>query len=641
MSKSLKKHLINYLIALIPNKKIRHFLREKFGCKKRHMDYITFMEQIRTHPGDNLSKAYKEVYNLDNTSLENEIKKQDTFNLSKAMAAKKIVVFFEIEPYPMCGGQMSLFSYCKFSQQILGNDVPVIMSTLPGGPIHSKNNWFRNDINILRWEQVLKIIKNKEDVIFHIPEADIVNPETGEMLFENRLSKDQNSINILKSVKKLSFNVVVQEITKTPAIVFWNILYYFTGNVTMTTAHSNYSTQAVCTKYGVPLKKWSVFIDLEPYEEFSTNKIEKIILLSPDVENPFRFRISDKLRKELPDWQIIDFYRMSFTDCMELTSRSFATITFGEGIDGYYIHPVGVHRLGLTAYNSKFFPSESWKSLRSVYASYEDMYNRVVDDIKFLWEHPDEYKKAVDEISCKAKQEYKFEEYLENLKNFYKGIFDFYPKRTVYIVGGNGFARECYCHLMKMAEKDASIVFGGFLGHGGYGHTVDYKELQPFYKGEVSDHVFTSNEYVVIGAGYPELRSKIYRDLKKQGVRFFTLVVGNDNINEFIAMGEANIFNHSFPSPNVKIGNGNVFNHDVIIAHDTDIGDFNFFGPRSQILGAVNVGNFNTVGANTILLPHCKIGNNNMIAPLSAVYKGCRNNCYMQGNPALKVGDLS
>ena len=36
----------------------------------------------------------------------------------------------------------------------------------------------------------------------------------------------------------------------------------------------------------------------------------------------------------------------------------------------------------------------------------------------------------------------------------------------------------------------------------------------------------------------------------------------------------------------------------------------------------------------------CHIGDNNIIAPLSAVYKGCKNNCYMSGNPALKTGKI-
>lgn len=210
--------------------------------------------------------------------------------------------------------------------------------------------------------------------------------------------------------------------------------------------------------------------------------------------------------------------------------------------------------------------------------------------------------------------------------------------KKVFIVGGDGFARECYWRLNEMKRTDASIEFGGFLGHGGYGHTVDYKHLQEFYLGEERDHTFKEDEYVIIGAGYPELRRKIYNDLKKRNVRFFNLILGK--YGSSVTFGEANISLYTSLTVNTKIGNGNVFNGAVIVGHDTEIGDFNFFGPRSSVLGTVKIGNDNIIGTNAVILPHAKIGNNNKVAPLSAVYKGCRHNCYMLGNPALKVGEI-
>ena len=210
--------------------------------------------------------------------------------------------------------------------------------------------------------------------------------------------------------------------------------------------------------------------------------------------------------------------------------------------------------------------------------------------------------------------------------------------KKVFIVGGDGFARECHSNLNVMKRDDPSIEFGGFLGHGGYGHTVNYKHLQEFYLGEESDHTFKEDEYVIIGAGYPDLRRKIYNDLKKRNVRFFNLILGK--YGSSVTFGEANISVYTSLTVNTKIGNGNVFNGAVIVGHDTEIGDFNFFGPRSSVLGTVKIGNDNIIGTNAVILPHAKIGNNNKIAPLSAVYKGCRNNCYMLGNPALKVGEI-
>lgn len=214
--------------------------------------------------------------------------------------------------------------------------------------------------------------------------------------------------------------------------------------------------------------------------------------------------------------------------------------------------------------------------------------------------------------------------------------------KNIFIVGGDGFARECYQYIVNEMQCDKELQFGGFLGHAGYGHTVDYKTWQHLYLGEVSEHIFCDNEYVVIGAAYPDLRKKIYDELKLRNVKFYTIKPQNGvNIKETVEYGEANVFVPGFsPTVNIKIGDGNVFNGDIGIGHDVEIGSFNFFGPRSMLLGNVKVGDNNTIGANVILLPHAKVGNNNKISPLSAVYKGCKNNGYYLGNPAIRIGDV-
>ncbi len=213
--------------------------------------------------------------------------------------------------------------------------------------------------------------------------------------------------------------------------------------------------------------------------------------------------------------------------------------------------------------------------------------------------------------------------------------------KKIYVVGGNGFARECYCYIKDLEKSGKDIEFAGFLGHGGYGHTVDYLNLQKYYMGEVAEHKFQDDEYAVIGAGYPNLRKKIYDDLKNMGVKLYNLITVNSYINEYVEIGEGNVINATrITSPHIKIGNGNLLNGNIVLGHDARVGDFNFFAPRVQILGNVKVGNSNTIGVNSVLLPSAKIGNNNKIAPLSAVYKGCKDNCYMLGNPALKIGEV-
>lgn len=213
--------------------------------------------------------------------------------------------------------------------------------------------------------------------------------------------------------------------------------------------------------------------------------------------------------------------------------------------------------------------------------------------------------------------------------------------KKIYVVGGNGFAKECYQQILFTSYQDSEVVFGGFLGHNGY--KVDFGNLNEYFVCDLSKFDFEDDDYAVIGAGYPELREKIYNDIKrKPNAKFYTLaLMPYCYISPLVEIGEGNIFiSPCCPAPHVKIGNGNLFNGDVTISHDVEIGDFNFFGGKTQILGGTKVGNSNTIGTASVLLPKSKIGNNNKIAPISAIYKGCKDNCYMQGNPALKVGDV-
>ena len=211
--------------------------------------------------------------------------------------------------------------------------------------------------------------------------------------------------------------------------------------------------------------------------------------------------------------------------------------------------------------------------------------------------------------------------------------------KNIYIVGGNGFARECYSYIQRMAEYDKDIHFAGFLGEGGY--KADLKDFSSQWICDVADFQFKENDYAVIGSGNPEIRERIYKYLKSKGVKFFTVIDPSVIIFPHSEIGEANIFTIScVVSSEVKIGCGNLFNGHIGLGHDVEVGDFNFFGPNSHLLGGVKIGNMNSIGTSSVLLPHSAIGDNNKIAPLSAVYKGCKNNCYMIGNPARNMGDL-
>lgn len=208
--------------------------------------------------------------------------------------------------------------------------------------------------------------------------------------------------------------------------------------------------------------------------------------------------------------------------------------------------------------------------------------------------------------------------------------------RKVFIVGGGGFARECYAALTELIRSGESVEFGGFLSHGGY--DMDLKSCSDLYRGAWNEHSWGKDDRAVIGVGGNiPVRKKIFSDLKSAGVKFYTLISVRSFLNPQLKYGECNIFINTRVNIDVKIGDGNLFNGDIVVGHDCQIGNFNFFAPRAIILGGVKIGDENTIGASSVLLPNCRIGNHNKIAPLSAVYKGCKDNCYMLGNPAMNV----
>ena len=349
----------------------------------------------------------------------NAIKTQNKYDLNKYIKTDKLIVFIEVEVARTCGGQMSIFELCRHSQDILA-PVPVCMTTMPGKNTYAHNDYFDNDIEILRWQQVMNIIKQKKEVIIHIPEFMTE-------LFMDRLSKSDK--HILCKIPKLQINILNQRIDIMPDKKIVDKLKRITTDITQTTAHNSYSTQEICDKYGIPLHKFSVNLGVEKYSYLSKNKIEKIILISPDRPVDFSVDCFIKcLERKLPDYKIIPFYNMSFSECMKLTSKTFFTVTFGEGFDGYFIHPLFVERLGAAVYNKEFFPDENWLNFKNIYNSYEDICFNFAKDVRYFENNMDEYYSLVKQQKDKISHIYNFNEYIDNIKRFYNRKYDFYPQ---------------------------------------------------------------------------------------------------------------------------------------------------------------------------------------------------------------------
>ena len=55
--------------------------------------------------------------------------------------------------------------------------------------------------------------------------------------------------------------------------------------------------------------------------------------------------------------------------------------------------------------------------------------------------------------------------------------------KNLYVVGGNGFAKECVQYIRCNAALGQDVKFGGLVGHNGY--RVDFGDLNLYFCGDL------------------------------------------------------------------------------------------------------------------------------------------------------------
>lgn len=382
----------------------------KLFLKKKHIIYRIF----------GIKLAIKNPDFVDDLKIETEeaIKVQNNYDLTPLKLAKKMILFLTPSQVKICGGVMSIYSLCEASRSLVPDSLCII-STYPNDEYtYASNDRFLNNEQIYRFSQIVDNCKNLDELIIHIPDY-----------YSKRFYKDlkRKDVRFLKSIKNLHLNIMNQNIEIMPEPKKLRNLYKLTNNITQTIAHDRYATQEVCNKWQIPTHLFSVNIDLEKYKTYLFEEKEKIIALSPD-KHECREKLVETLKQNLPDWKLVTIQNMSFSEYMDLISKAFFTITFGEGMDGYFNQPIYKNSIGIAAYNDEFFPSKEWLNLKNVYATYEDMIKNISKDLKELHSNKDLYYMTIEEHRQKLNSIYVENNYISNLQRFYKKEYDFIPQ---------------------------------------------------------------------------------------------------------------------------------------------------------------------------------------------------------------------
>jgi hypothetical protein len=284
------------------------------------------------------------------------------------------------------------------------------MCAVPGDGFFLKYTWFKNRNYILDLESLLKRCKNLEYLQIHIPEF-VVNRVLDWLSVA--------SPKLLSNVRELHLNVLVQNIDLVQGQRVTELMRF--GKATCTTAHAAYSNRATRDALGIPLHKLGCCNGPEYYSLSTYHEKEPLLVVSPDV-HPLKKEVLQRIAKAFPNLRIQVIENLAYEDYKELIGRAKWSLTFGEGLDGYFAEPILCGGVSFAVFNGRFF-TPPFAKLETVYPSWEVLADRIVEDLRRL-DEPVAYTRC-------WQQSYALFEldtpdvFRENLKMFYRGEYTF------------------------------------------------------------------------------------------------------------------------------------------------------------------------------------------------------------------------
>ena len=321
-----------------------------------------------------------------------------------------LIVFFVPGFDMVSGGVMSIISLAGETKKLFaGSKTGVFVCVIPYHPPLSKFTKFENDQVIVNYRDLLSRCGNAKKMLLHIPE-----------IYTHYVAKKSKKL-FGRFGGQLCFNILLQNIDVAPSPVFVNKLKLY-GAATITTAHKAYSGEDTKRRYGCPVHHLSVWISPEKYFYKKFNEKRKLIVVSPDGHE-LRDVILNKIKTQLPEFEFVVIKNMTYSDYLQIISEARFSLTFGEGLDGYFVEPVFSGGIGSAVYNARFF-DEEYKTLPFVYASWEILVQHFPADVLQANLNADEYKTAHKSQFDILASNYSYENYQRNIVSYYSTYFD-------------------------------------------------------------------------------------------------------------------------------------------------------------------------------------------------------------------------
>ncbi len=319
---------------------------------------------------------------------------------------RKLVIFLSPGTDRVSGGMISITSIFNETVRLrnqIGADA--IMCIVPGDPPMIRYSKFDNRNFLYDLFQVLSYFTRLERVMIHVPEYTV--GKVADTIATKLALK-------LHKITDVHFNILLQNVWFCPSRKDVDSLRQF-GKVTCTIAHRNYSDYAE-NLLGVHPRYISWYVSLQDYDKPNFQKKSNIIIVSHDA-HPRKEEIVHHLRSMIPNMDVRLVKNIHYSDYRKLVASAKWTLTFGEGLDGYFLETVFSGGVSFAVYNSEFF-TEDFKGFRTVYDSWDTLISRICEDIREL-DDPRKYASYNRELYRICDTYYNPQTYRKSIQEFY------------------------------------------------------------------------------------------------------------------------------------------------------------------------------------------------------------------------------
>ena len=336
-----------------------------------------------------------------------------SFLRAGALWSRTLILFIVPGEEFIGGGMFSIYNLYRMSIRMREvHQGSVIMCFCPGRRLPRwRNTTIDSGITICPLEFALRASVRARKLLIHVPEyllQDFVEQVGIEKL--ERLSKRRG----------MRLNILNQNVTLMPPLPFIEKLRKALPGVTCTCAHPSYSTLEYQEKLGVPvhhLPGWTY--PREPVVSAYEEK-ENIFLVSPD-RSEWREPVLSLIGRELPQFRIQVVFNMPFEEYLKLAQRAKFSLTFGEGLDDYFIGVFLRGGIGFAVYNEEFFTAQ-FHDARTVYPDWETLMHNLVSDVRFL-DKKDAYEAINAPVRAQLEGVWSSSRTIQRLRDFYEGKF--------------------------------------------------------------------------------------------------------------------------------------------------------------------------------------------------------------------------